>query len=87
MITQIPLQSETTKKEGVFEHRTHEQALGLILLLEVGILPDVLHHVGDELHSPCEFQGQAMVFFCPGYSIGQTWSCPYKVLRFTVPFS
>ncbi len=69
MITQIPLLSETTKKEGVFEHRTHEQALGLFLLLEVGILPDVLHHAGDELHSPCEFQGQAMVFFCPGYSI------------------
>ena len=61
-ITPIRLLNETTKG-GFFERRTHGKALEVFFLLEVGILPDVLHHVGDELHSLCEFQGEAVVFF------------------------
>ena len=41
----------------------HEKTLGLFGLPEVGILPDIVHHVGDALHSLCQFHGQAMVFF------------------------
>ena len=63
-VTPTPLLSETTERERewVVEHRTHEQTLGLFFLQEVGTLPDIVHHVGDELHSLCEVQGLAIVF-------------------------
>ena len=54
--------AERDNQEWVVEHRTHEQSLGLFFLQEVGTLPDVLHHVGDEPRSLCEVQGLAMVF-------------------------
>ena len=63
-ITPVLLLRETTNgKNGFYGHRAHEEALGLFVLLEVGISPHVVHHVGDELHSLSEFQCQTMVFF------------------------
>ena len=62
MITAIPLPRSSQGKELVCEQHTHEKALVLFFLLELGILSNVLHHVGDELHSMCEFQGRTMIF-------------------------
>ena len=64
-----------TKGKNWFENSTRmKKHSDAFVLLEVGILPDVLHHVGDELHSMCEFQGSDNDILCPGYWLGHAWS-------------
>ena len=56
-----PAERDNQEKESVFELHTRGKALGLFVLLEVLMSPNVLRHVGGELHSLCGFQNQATV--------------------------
>ena len=70
-----PAERDNQERGWFFEHRTHGKALGLSVLLEVSTSPNVLRHVGSELHSLCGLQYQANGTLCPGYLIGHARCC------------